>query len=141
MSKPNVQTHSGNRCQVEFDGKMVGLVQSVRANDSYGLEPASGIGDIHVVEHVPTKAMHSLSVSSMVLFKKNLISLGLIPENGDGALAGLVFDIVIYSRDTGAVLTKYLSCSYDSGDVDVSAHRIVTRSAQFKALDKTGASM
>ncbi len=138
MSTPNVQTQSGNRLVVEFDGKTIGLVQSVRMNDSYGLEAASGIGDIHVVEHVPSKAMHSLSVSTMVLFKKNLMSSGIVPQNGDAALLGLVFDIVSYSRDTGAALRKYVSCSYDSGDVDVSAHRIVTRSGQFKALDVVG---
>lgn len=138
MSKPNVQTHSGNRIVVEFDGQKVGLVQSVRMNDSYGLEAASGIGDIHVVEYVPSKAMHSLSVSTMVLFKKNLAKAGIVPENGDAALQGLVFDIVSYSRDTGEVLKKYTGCSFDSGDVDVSAHRIVTRSGQFKAIDTSG---
>lgn len=138
MATSNVQTHTGNRIVVEMDGKRVGLVQSVRMNDSYALEAASGIGDIHVVEHVPTKANHSLSVSTMVLFKKNLAQVGIVPENGDAALQGLVFDIVSYSRDTGQVLRKYTKCSYDSGDVDVSAHRIVTRSAQLKAIDVTG---
>ena len=138
MSVPNVQTHSGNRIVVEVDGQRVGLVQNLRANDNYGLQPASGVGDIHVVEHVPSVANHAISVGTMVLFKKSLAKLGLVPENGDGALKGLVLDIVYYSRDTGEVLMKYLKCSYDSGDVDVSAHRIVTRSAQFKAIDRVG---
>ena len=141
MATRNVQTYSGNRIVVEFDGKTVGLVQSVRMNDNYGLEPASGIGDIHVVEHVPSKAVHSISVSTMVLFKGSLAGLGLAPENGDAVLQGNVFDIVEYSRDTGAVLRKYISCSYDSGDVDVSAHRIVMRSAQFRALDASGSGL
>lgn len=140
MATSNVQTHSGNRIYVTFDGKTVGLVQSVRMNDSYGLQPASGVGDIHVVEHVPSQATHSLSVSSMVLFKNKLSDAGAaVPENGDAALQGLVFDFVSFSRDTGKVLRKYRGCSFDSGDVDISAHRIVTRSAQFKALDVTGA--
>ena len=139
MSTSNVQTHSGNRIVVTFDGKAVGLLQSVRMNDSYGLEAASGIGDIHVVEHVPTRAVHSLSVSSMVLFKNKLSDAGAaVPENGDGALKGLVFDFISFSRDTGQVLRKYRGCSFDSGDVDVSAHRIVSRSAQYKALDVSG---
>lgn len=138
MSTPNVQTQSGNRIVVELDGKRVGLVQSLRANDSFGLQPASGIGDIHVVEHVPSVANHSISVGTMVLFTKNLARLGIVPENGDAALKGLVLDIVYYSRDTGEVLLKYTKCSFDSGDVDVSAHRIVTRNAQFKAIDRVG---
>ncbi|WP_431860132.1 hypothetical protein [Azospirillum sp.] len=136
--RTNIKTHSGNRIVVEFDGKEVGLVQSVRMNDNYGLEDASGIGDIHVQEHVPTKAVHSISVSTMVLMKKNLRDVGIAPQNGDDVLAGLVFDICTYSKDTGELLRKYVSCSYDSGDVDVSAHRITMASAQFKALDVVG---
>ncbi len=138
MATKNVQVLSGNRIVVEFDGKPAGLVQSVRMSDNYGLEPASGIGDIHVKEHVPTKAVHSLSVSVMVLFQSNLRQLGIATENGDAALQGLVFDIVNYSKDTGAVLRKYMSCSWDSGDVSVDAHRIVMQQGQLRALDVSG---
>lgn len=138
MATSNVQTFTGNRAVVELDGKRVGLAQSVRTNDSYGLESASGIGDIHTVEWVPTRANHTVSVGTMTLLKANLMSLGLVPENGDDALKGMVFDIVIYSRDTGQALRAYRKLSFDSGDMDVSAHRIVTRNAQFKAIDVTG---
>jgi len=138
MATSNLQTQSGNRIVVEFDNKGIGLVQSVRMADNYGLEPASGIGDIHVIENVPSKAIHTVSVNSMVLFVGSMRAAGIAALNGDAALAGLVFDIVIYSKDTGKVLRKYVSCSYESGDVDVQAHRIVMETAQFKALDVTG---
>lgn len=136
--RPNIKTHSGNRIQVEFDGHPIGLIQSVRQSDSYGLEDASGIGDIHVQEHVPTKAVHTLSVSRMELIVGNMRQKGIMPQNGDDALKGLVFDIRIYSKDTGALLVSYIDCSYDSGDLDVSAHRIVMGSGTFKALDRQG---
>jgi hypothetical protein len=113
-------------------------MQSVRMNDSYGLEDASGIGDIHVQEHVPSKAVHGLSVSNMALFTGNLRDAGVAPQNGDDVLAGLVFDVVIYSKDTGAELRAYIGCSYDSGDLDVQAHRIIMQSGQLKALDVRG---
>lgn len=139
MSTQNSHVQTGNKIVVLFDNKPVGLVQSVRMNDSYGLEAASGVGDIHVVEHVPTRAMHSLSVSSLVIDKNKLSDAGaVVPENGDAALQGLVFDFVAVSRVTNQVMRKYRSCSFDSGDVDISAHRIVSRSGQFKALDVTG---
>lgn len=139
MATSNVQTHSANRIAVLIDGKTVGLAQSVRMNDSYGLQAASGIGDIHTVEHVPSHATHSLSIATMVLFKNKLSDAGAaIPENGDDALNGLVFDLVTFSRDTGKVLRKYRGVSFDSGDIDISAHRIVTRGGQFKALDVSG---
>lgn len=61
MATTNVKTRSGNRVTVRFDGREIGLVQSVRMSDDYAPEPASGIGDIHVIEYVPTMARHSLS--------------------------------------------------------------------------------
>jgi len=134
----NIQTRTGNRIVVSFDGKQVGLVQSVRMNDDYSPEPASGIGDIHVIENVPTMARHNLNVSNMVLYRKNLLDQNIAVENGDGALQGLVFDIEVFDKDDGSLLRKYSGCSYASGDLEVSKHTIVMQSATFLALDVSG---
>lgn len=136
--KSNLKVRSGNRIAVVFDGKQIGMIQSVRASDDYSPEPASGIGDIHVQEYVPTTARHSLSVSTMMLNKGSLIDAGIAMENGEGVLKGLVFDFEVYSKDDGKLLRKYVGCSYASGDIDVSKHAIVMQSAQFNALDVTG---
>lgn len=136
--KSNVKTRSGNRVVVVFDGKQIGLVRSVRANDDYSPEPASGIGDIHVQEYVPTMARHSLSVSSMVLIKGAMLEAGIAAENGDAMLQGLVFDLEVYSKDDSKLLRKYKGVSYASGDIDISAHQIIVQSGQFNALDVTG---
>lgn len=138
--RQNLKVQSGNRIAVVFDGKEIGMVQSVNINDSYGLEAASGIGDIHVQEHVPTMAVHSLSVSTLLLKKGAMMQAGIIPENGEFALQGLVFDFEVYSKDDGALLRKYVGCSYDSGGMDVSKHAIVVQNGQFKALDVVGVS-
>jgi len=136
--KSNVKTRSGNRVVVVFDGKQIGLVRSVRANDDYSPEPASGIGDIHVQEYVPTVARHSLSVSAMVLIKGALLEAGIAAENGDAMLQGLVFDLEVYSKDDGKLLRKYIGVSYASGDIDINAHQIIVQSGQFNALDVVG---
>lgn len=138
MATTNVKTRSGNRVTVRFDGREIGLVQSVRMSDDYAPEPASGIGDIHVIEYVPTMARHSLSVSTMVLFTGAMREAGISLENGDDALLGLVFDIVVESKDDGSELRKYLGCSFASGDVEVSKHAIIVSNAQFYALDVVG---
>jgi hypothetical protein len=138
MSSVNIRTRSGNRIIVLFDGIQVGLIQSVRASDDYSPEAASGIGDIHVLEYVPTLARHSLSVSAMILYIGSLRQAGVIPENGDAKLQGLVFDFIKLDKDTGAILRKYISCAYASGDIDVSKNAIVMQSAQFQALDVQG---
>lgn len=136
--KQNRNVRSGNQIKVFFDGKQVGLVQSINANDDYAPEPASGIGDIHVQEYVPTMARHSLSVSKMLLNKADLSAAGIVPENGDAVLNGYVFDIEQYDNLTGDLIRKYTGCSYASGSVEVTKHAIVTANAQFNALDVSG---
>ncbi|HKT53703.1 MAG TPA: hypothetical protein VJP88_04585 [Caulobacteraceae bacterium] len=134
----NVKVRSGNRIVVQMDGNAVGLIQSMRASDDYGPEAASGVGDIHAVEYVPSMARHTLSVSTMVLYQSNLRALGYAIENGDAALQGLVFDIVIMDKDSGQSLRVYSGCSFASGDIDVTKHQIVASNAQFNALDVRG---
>jgi len=136
--KQNIKTRSGNRVVVVFDGKQIGMVRSVRLNDDYSPEPASGIGDIHVQEYVPTMARHSISVSQMVLIKGAMLEAGIAAENGDAMLQGLVFDLEWYSKDDGQLLRKYVGCSYASGDIDINAHQIIVTSGQFNALDVVG---
>lgn len=141
MATQNLKARSGNRVIVKFDGKQIGLVQSVRMSDDYSPEPASGIGDIHVQEYVPSMARHTLSVSSLVLFTGAMREAGITAINGDEVLEGMVFDIVVESKDDGTVLRKYMGCSYASGDVDVSKHAIIVSNAQFNALDVVGAGL
>ncbi len=133
-------THSGNRIDVQFDGKSIGLLQNLRPSDDFGHAPASGVGDIHVQEYVPAMANHRLTASTMVLFQQNMRDAGIAMENGDAVLRGLVFDIVIYGKDPkkSGVLRKYIKCSYTGGDVDIAKHAIVASNAQFVALDVSG---
>lgn len=138
MATQNLKTRSGNRIVITLDGKQVGLMQSVRMSDDYSPEPASGIGDIHVQEYVPSMARHNLSVSAMVLNVGSLRAQGIAAENGDAMLLGLVFDIEVYSKDDATLLRKYRGCSYASGDLEVSKHAIVMNSGTFNALDVNG---
>jgi len=136
--KQNRNVRTGNQIIVLFDGQPVGLVQSVTANDDYAPEPASGVGDIHVQEYVPTMARHSLNVSKMLLNKDQLTLAGIVPENGDAVLKGNVFNFEQYDNLTGQLLRQYISCSYASGSIEVQKHAIVMASAQFNALDTSG---
>lgn len=134
----NLNVRTGNQIKVFFGGKQVGLIQSINANDDYSPEPASGIGDIHVKEYVPTMARHTLSISKMLLNKADLSAAGIWPENGDAVLNGYVFDVEQYDALTGDLIRKYTGCSYASGSVEVTKHAIVTANAQFNALDVSG---
>lgn len=136
--RQNLKTRSGNRIAVVFGGKQIGLIQNISGNDDYSPEPASGIGDIHVQEYVPTMARHTLSVSAMMLNRGALLEAGIAAENGDAMLQGLVFDFEVYSKDDGTLLRKYVGCSYASGSIDIQKHQIAVQSAQFNALDVVG---
>src|SRR5690242_15243523 len=125
MAQTNVKTQTGNRLLVMLNNVQIGLLQNVKLNDDYHPEPASGIGDIHVQEWVPTLARHTVTVQAMVLKTGSLAKAGIAAENGDAVLQGLVFDIVVQDKDTGQTLRKYVSCSYASGDVELRKHAIV----------------
>jgi hypothetical protein len=136
--KQNHKVRSGNRTVITYDGFQVGFVKSVRMNDDYSPEPASGIGDIHVGEWVPTMARHTITVSRLILETDKMRERGIFAENGDAVLQGLVFDMETYNKDDGTLLRKYTGCSYASGDMEVSAHQILIGSGQFNALDVGG---
>ncbi len=138
MATTNLRARSGNRVIVKFDGKQIGLIQNVRGSDDYSPEPASGIGDIHVAEYVPTMARHSISVSSMILFTGAMREAGITALNGDDVLEGKVFDIVVQAKDDGEELRKYIGCSYASGDIEINKHAILVANGQFNALNVTG---
>ena len=138
MSKVNLKVRSANRIAVLLDGKQVGALQSVRFSDDVGLEGVYGIGDTDPIEHVPTAARYSISLSNVVLNASSLRRLGIVPENGAAALQGVVFDIEQYDKETGDLLRKYSGCSYASGDVDVTKNAIIMSSAQFMALTVSG---
>lgn len=142
----NIKVRSGNRILIELGGQEVGLLQDLRGSDDYAPEPASGIGDIHIQEYVPTIARHTVTTSQAILYKESLRSVGASLENGDDALRGMVFDITVYDKNApvsagtggGSYLRKYLSCNFASGDVDIRKHAIVMSNATFQALDVKG---
>lgn len=141
MSRQNVHARTGNRFLIVMDGVTIGACRTAQSSDDYGPEPVSGIGDIHAIEYAPTMARHSVSVNQMAIKKQSLMAKGLVPENGDDALKGLVFDIIAQDKDTGEVVRKYVGCSYASGSIDITAHQVTVLSGQFNALDVQGRSL
>jgi hypothetical protein len=138
MATQNLKVKSGNNHIVFMDGNPVGLAQSLDMHDDYSPEAASGIGDIHAVEYVPTMARHTLNLEQLSLSKDSLRALGITAENGDDVLKGRVFDILAVDKNTGAALRKYIGCSYASGGVSIRKHAIVVNNAVFNALDVSG---
>jgi hypothetical protein len=131
-------TYTGNQVDAFINGIKMDLLQTIRGADDYGLEPASGVGDIHVQEYVPTVARHTISISAFALKNEPTIQNRIIWENGDAALAGGEFDIEIFAKETGALLRKWTQAMCTNADVVVTAHRILVKDATFVALDVVG---
>lgn len=134
----NSQVQTGNRVAILLGGMQIGAMQSVRMSKDFGLDAVYGIGDAEPVEHVPTAARYSLSCTNVVLRKGSMQKAGLTSINATDALKGLVFDIEVYSKDSGELLQKYQGCSFASGDASVDRNAIVMASAQFMALTVSG---
>lgn len=100
---------TGNRIIVKFGGDVIGMVQDLRCSDDYGLEPVSGIGDIHIVEYVPTMARHTLHVSQMVLSKGSILANRGVAKNANDMLKGLVVDFEIWDRGAGVATSENIS--------------------------------
>lgn len=138
MAQPNIKHFSGNTARILFDGIEVGTLYSVNCTDAYNLEAVSGIGDIHVQEHVPTVATHTITASTAVLRNKSLRSAGVAAENGDEALLGMEITIELFDVNSGASLRKYTGCSYEGGSVTVGKNTVVVTDGNWKARDASG---
>jgi hypothetical protein len=138
MPREHTMVRTGNHLRITMDGQTVGLMQSIDCSDDYGVEPQSGIGDIHVKEYVPTVARHTLQTNFAVLKNELLVEKGFVPGNGDDALRGLVFDVEIFDTREGKLVKKYRNCTYASGSAQFQAHRTIMRNATFMALDTEG---
>jgi hypothetical protein len=122
-----------------FDGVQIGLLQDVRFNEDYAPAEASGVGNIRVVEYVPTMAKYTVSARFMVLNLGSMYKAGVVvPKDADGVMQGFVFDIAVYDNGDGSLLRKAIGCSYASGDIEIQKHAILVSSANFNALDVSG---
>ena len=140
MSTPStVGTMTGNKIIITIDGKKVGMIQSLRASDDYGMQEVSQIGDIHVKEWVPSIARHTLTAAVVQLSTESLEAMNIAPKNGDDVMLGLVFDIIATKAAApNTVLFTYKSCSFAAGDIEITKHQIVARNATIMALDRSG---
>lgn len=138
MATQHRNARSGNLIYLYLDNQRIGAAQDATMDMDFAPEPMYGIGDIDPIENVPTRASYRVSVSQAVLNLTSLLAAGFVPENGDAALQGMVFDIVTMDRMTGAVIRKYIGCSYASGQITLRSNATVQISGQFMALGAQG---
>lgn len=141
---------TGNIVAIEFGGRRVGIIQSVNAQDDYGLQPISGVGRNTAYENAPGFARFSLTVDTTFLFPgliAGTISLAdgdqlvnfedadIAPGIAEDILRGITVDVVVRTKG-GKELFRYKWCSYGGGSFGIQKHVAVSRSAQFLAIDK-----
>ncbi len=126
---------TANEAVVVFNGKPLGTLTSVTFDRRYGQEPQRTIGNINPVENVPTAADYSVSAGMLVLTEDDLVKNGLLPEDAEAILTGNTFDILAMHKTSGKVRIAAVGCSLDSDNIQISANRVISTNATFKALD------
>jgi len=132
------KVYSGNTVMVVINNKPVGLLQDVTADEDFAPEPASGIGDVRVVEYVPTMYRVSLRVASMSLKKDSLFSVGVFPENVDKYLATNPFTVVVIDKVTNKIIRQYNNCIFGRGTFSVRKHTIVSHDCTLFSTEAIG---
>lgn len=125
-------TLTGNLILLKIQGTEIGRAQNVTADSDFGIEDASGIGDVEVQEHVNTKITHTITVDKFIINKWSLLELGFVPVSEDVLNMGVI-DIEILTKD-GTLVKKYESCSCANYSIRVQAHAIVAENATWRAL-------
>jgi hypothetical protein len=130
--------YTGSQVTVFLNGTQADLLQTIRGADSYGHQPVRGIGDGHAKEFAPGEFNHQITIDRMALRHDSLVSSGVIPRNGDAVMQEKPFTIEIFSKDTGAIVKKYMKCICDQATLTVQGQRIVISDAVFMAVDTDG---
>jgi hypothetical protein len=58
---------TGNLITINIAGSPIGLIQSVQAQEDFGLQPVSGIGNVAPVEHAPGTSRINLSCETIYI--------------------------------------------------------------------------
>ena len=58
---------TGNLVTIELAGYVIGLVQALQAQEDFGLQPVSGLGQVTPVEHAPSIARFNLSCETIYI--------------------------------------------------------------------------
>jgi hypothetical protein len=133
-----IVSYEANTTRVVIDGIEVTLLADVRMEDDYAPEPVSGIGDIHMTEYYPTRAMHRATINGVIRRDEQRVADQIFLENGDAALERKTFEIELFDKRSGVMLRKLESAQHAGGNVSVTAHRIALMAANFVAIDATG---
>jgi hypothetical protein len=155
---------TGNLITINIAGSPIGLIQSLQAQEDFGLQPVSGIGNVAPVEHAPGTSRINLSCETIYISPGAALEAGtpgkpanfasstptrlggevstlekilIIPESVVSILRGAVFDIEVRKINQSVLVRRYIDCSYAGGSISFQKHQIVMQNATFMALDYT----
>lgn len=143
---------TGNIVTIDFGKAKLGLVQTMQITEDFGVQPASGIGDIEPAEHVPGTSRIQLQMDSILIFKnavdsalnvttelpatlndkESIDSADIAPSEPRRILEGRTFTITVMTMG-GVTIRQYLDCVYASGNFSIQKHSMISRSATFMA--------
>ena len=128
-------TVHGNRAVLKLDGEVIGIVQNVDFNDSFGLQKLSGIGDREGQELVDGETDYSFNLTKSFVYGDRLVDKGFSPTSTD-PLTGVEFELEIYDKISGRTLEHYSGCKINTVGRSYGKHAIIMENASGMALSK-----
>lgn len=128
-------TVHGNRAVLKLDGEVIGIVQNVDFNDSFGLQKLSGIGDREGQELVDGETDYSFNFTKSFVYGDRLVDKGFHPTSTN-PLTGVEFEMEIYDKISGRTLEYYSGCKINTVGRSYGKHAIVMENASGMALSK-----
>jgi hypothetical protein len=145
-----------NLVQLRFGHKLIGYLDEFSAQEDFGLQPLTGIGDARAQEWVPGMYNITITATRGILMGPSIFSIlngasqsagasgggSTVPfGNMDSALQGMTFDCVAQQKgQNGTTLRTYRNCSFASVSISIRANAIIMANITLRCLDASGGS-
>ncbi|MGE3550351.1 MAG: hypothetical protein AB7I29_10700 [Geobacter sp.] len=132
-------TSTGNRVLLKLKGEVIGVVQSLSADDNFDLQSVEGIGDVETQEFVVGLLAHNLSGEKYFVSADTLQKLGFVPR-GEEWLTAPELEVEVIDTVSGQTIELYTGCKFNSHSRRYTAHRITGESFQIRARHRVSQS-
>lgn len=109
-SASNQSVHSGHTINIRIGSTIVGRMQGIDGERSFGTEPIYEIGSIMPQEHVHNRYEGSINCERFFVRNNDLVKVGMA-SLGEEVLKKDVITVEIVDKYTGKIVRSYHGCS------------------------------
>ena len=121
---------------IKIDSQQIGRAQSLEAQHNFGTEELYEVGSIMPNHIIHNQFKGTLSLSRLMIRKKDLVSLG-IADTAEKVLSHTPMDIEVLDKTTNKAIRVYNGCVLSNYSMTVNVNTIVMENATFSYVDCT----